>query len=85
MCRLLFYKGRSVLLAEIAVKPENSIVHQARDGAYHPGVTDLSHKRNIRVNGDGFGIAWYSDDTSKGSCLFRFVAPGMPPLLHVSN
>jgi glutamine amidotransferase len=76
MCRLLFYKGRKVLLNEIVVKPENSIVHQARDGVYHPGVMDDTHKRNIRVNGDGFGLAWYSDDCSIGSCLFRFVAPG---------
>jgi hypothetical protein len=24
----------------------------------HPGVIDPMDKRNIRVNGDGFGIAW---------------------------
>lgn len=52
-------------------------MQQSRDAAYHPGVTDVAHSRNIRVNGDGFGVAWYADDTdcAKGSCLFRFVTP----------
>ena len=27
--------------------------------ADHPGVIDPMDKRNIRVNGDGFGIAWW--------------------------
>ena len=77
MCRLLFYKGKSILLSEIVIKPENSIIHQSRDAVYHPGVADVKHLRNIRVNGDGFGIAWYGNDMdcSKGSCLFRFITP----------
>lgn len=78
MCRLLFYKGRAVLLSDIVIKPDNSIIKQSRDAGYHPGVHDEQHRRNIRVNGDGFGLAWYSSniaDCSKGSCVFRFVTP----------
>ena len=57
------------------MKPENSLVCQSRDAAYHPGVIDKSHVRNIRVNGDGFGVAFYSDKPEIGSCLFKFVTP----------
>jgi glutamine amidotransferase len=55
-------------------RPENSIIHQSRDASYHPGVSDPKHLRNIVVNGDGFGVAWYSD-TIKGPCVFRFITP----------
>ncbi|CAN0452082.1 unnamed protein product, partial [Scytosiphon promiscuus] len=33
----------------------HSLVLQSRNACFHPGCPD---KRNIRVNGDGFGIAW---------------------------
>lgn len=59
------------------LRPENSIVHQSRNAIYHPGVCDDLHKRNIRVNGDGFGLAWYSSEEGvlKGSCVFRLITP----------
>ena len=62
MCRLTVYKGRKILLGDIIVRPENSLIHQSRDAGYHPGVVDATGKRNIRVNGDGFGVAWYVYD-----------------------
>jgi predicted glutamine amidotransferase len=61
MCRLTVYKGKPILIGDLIVRPENSLIVQSRDAGYHPGVdatADVS-KRNIRVNGDGFGIAWY--------------------------
>ncbi len=33
---------------------------KANDGTYHPGVIDLNHDRNIVLNQDGYGIAWYT-------------------------
>jgi len=42
------------------------------------GVTDPQFRRNIRVNGDGFGIGWYSDNPNSptlGSCLFKLTSP----------
>ena len=38
-------------------------------------MVDKSHVRNIRVNGDGFGVAFYGASPEVGSCLFRFVTP----------
>lgn len=55
--------------------PENSLVCQSRDAGYHPGVVDKCHIRNIRVNGDGFGVAFYGQAIQTGACLFKFVTP----------
>lgn len=75
MCRFTVYKGQPILLGEVVVKPENSLLHQARDAVYHPGVIDTDNQRNIIVNGDGFGLAWYSNDASRGSCCCKFITP----------
>jgi glutamine amidotransferase len=75
MCRFTIYKGKPKLIGEVVVDPENSLLHQSRDAAYHPGVIDSCNKRNILVNGDGFGLTWYGDDVSRGGCCFKFVTP----------
>lgn len=75
MCRLTAYKGRPMLLGDIIARPDNSLILQSRDAAYHPGVVDKTHRRNILVNGDGFGVAWYGTDLRKGACCFKFVTP----------
>lgn len=52
---------------------EHSLSHQARDASYHPG---CSEKRNFRVNGDGFGVAWYHHNKlEKGPCTVHFASP----------
>jgi glutamine amidotransferase len=75
MCRLTAYKGKFLLIGDLVTKPDNSLIMQARDAAYHPGVVDKTHRRNILVNGDGFGVAWYGNDANRGSCCFKFVTP----------
>jgi predicted glutamine amidotransferase len=75
MCRFTIYKGKPKLIGEVVVDPENSLLKQSRDAAYHPGVIDTCNKRNILVNGDGFGLSWYGSDVSKGGCCFKFVTP----------
>lgn len=75
MCRLTIYKGQPILIGNIVIEPENSLLYQSRDAAYHPGVVDKCHQRNILVNGDGFGVSWYGLDASMGSCCFKFVTP----------
>lgn len=78
MCRWVVYKGAPILISQITHKPEHSLVNQSKDGGFYPGCDE---KRNIRVNGDGFGLAWYTftrTDTSKiknGSCVFKCVTP----------
>jgi len=78
MCRFAAYKGPLVLIGDVVITPENSLVRQSRDAEFHPGVVDVTCKRNIRVNGDGFGVAWYNSDPSRlvrGSCCFKFTTP----------
>lgn len=75
MCRILVYKGQPMLIGDVLISPENSLLCQSRDAGYHPGVIDKEHCRNILVNGDGFGVAWYGDAVEKGSCCFKFVTP----------
>ena len=65
-----------MLIGDLIVWPENSLICQSRDAAYHPGITDdKKNRRNILVNGDGFGVSWYQKSTEKGSCVFKFVTP----------
>lgn len=75
MCRLTVYKGSPMLIGDLITNPNNSLILQSRDAAYHPLVVDRTHRRNILVNGDGFGVAWYGNHIAKGSCLFKFVTP----------
>lgn len=73
MCRWLVYKGVEVPLSALLTRPDNSLVNQSRNATYHPGCGD---KRNMRVNGDGFGMAWYrSDKLEKGCCMFKSTSP----------
>jgi len=63
-------------LGDLLIKPENSLLRQSRDASFHPGVVDKGDHRNIRVNGDGFGVAFYGgSDATNGSCVFKFVTP----------
>lgn len=77
MCRLTAYKGNPMLIGDLITNPNNSLVHQSRHAAYHPGVEDKTHTRNILVNGDGFGLSWYtgSKSTDGSAACFKFVTP----------
>lgn len=76
MCRFIIYKGRALYIEEVLIIPNNSMLVQSRCATYHPGVYDPKEYRNIRVNGDGFGVAWYCDDTYEiGSCVMKFMTP----------
>jgi predicted glutamine amidotransferase len=52
MCRWLVYKGESILMDQLLLKPKNSLIHQSID----------CQEGAVTVNGDGFGIGWYSDN-----------------------
>jgi len=76
MCRFLCYIGNSMFVGDVVVHPDNSLIRQARNANYHPGVSDPQNKRNITVNGDGFGLAWYDKRRpEKGACVFKFTTP----------
>ena len=66
MCRFLIYLGNPIKIGDVVVYPDNSLINQSRDASYHPGCIDALNKRNILVNGDGFGLSWYGDRSEEG-------------------
>ncbi|MDO7560335.1 MAG: class II glutamine amidotransferase, partial [Paracoccaceae bacterium] len=63
MCRIAAYTGPAIPLENIVVRPAHSLLTQSQH----------ANEAKLAVNGDGFGIAWYGDDTRPG--LYRDVLP----------
>ncbi len=64
MCRFVAYLGEPISLDSLLLKPANSLVHQSFD----------AKEFRLRVNGDGFGVAWYAPDRDPAVRL-RMVTP----------
>jgi predicted glutamine amidotransferase len=64
VCRFTFYLGESIPLSQLVTEPVHSLIHQS----FH------SDEREAPLNGDGFGLAWYIDDSAEPA-LFRSVTP----------
>lgn len=65
MCRFLAYLGPEVLLADLISAPENSLIRQSYK----------SRERTEPLNGDGFGVGWYSPEISPTPGVFRSITP----------
>jgi ergothioneine biosynthesis protein EgtC len=65
MCRFLCYKGRDILLSRLLYEPKNSLIAQSFK----------AQEREEPLNGDGFGIGWYSPDISATPCPFTSITP----------
>ena len=63
MCRWLAYSGSPVLLDELLLKPDHSLIDQSLHAKLGATTT----------NGDGFGIGWYGDEETPG--VFHSVEP----------
>ena len=63
MCRIAAYSGPAIPLENIIVRPKHSLLTQSQHAT----------EAKLAVNGDGFGIAWYGEDTRPG--LYRDVLP----------
>lgn len=63
MCRLAAYIGTEIPLENIIARPRHSLLVQSQD----------AQEAKLRVNGDGFGIAWYGHLPEPG--LFKDVLP----------
>ena len=76
MCRFVAYLGHEILMEDVLVKPTNSIVMQSLH----------ARESDIRTNGDGFGIGWYTPTISKEPALFTSVLPAWNDrnLLHLT-
>ena len=65
MCRFLGYVGSEILLADLISRPANSLIRQSYK----------SKERSEPLNGDGFGIGWYSPKVSGEACVFTSITP----------
>ena len=76
MCRFVAYLGSDILLNEVLVKPVNSIVMQSMQ----------ARESDIRTNGDGFGLGWYTPEIDSNPALFRSIFPAWSDenLLHLT-
>ncbi len=65
MCRLLAYRGTSIIINDLLYKPKNSLINQSL------------HAREIEepLNGDGFGIGWYVPEVNNEPVTFVSVNP----------
>lgn len=65
MCRFLGYMGSKIFLADLISRPANSLIRQSYK----------SRERREPLNGDGFGIGWYSPEISNEACVFTSITP----------
>ena len=66
MCRFIGYLGeKALLMGALLVSPENSLIKQSKNAT----------KGHFRVNADGFGMAWYNVEVSKGPAVFKSIQP----------
>lgn len=64
MCRFVLYLGPPLTLASLFIEPSHSLINQS----IH------AQERDEPLNGDGFGVAWYSE-FSPEPAAFRSVTP----------
>jgi len=65
MCRFIAYRGEAITLESLVVRPRNSLINQSID----------AQEFEERLNGDGFGLAWYARGVCPEPALFRSVTP----------
>jgi len=65
MCRFLCYRGREILLSDLLYKPANSLIRQSFK----------AKGRTEPLNGDGFGVGWYTSEISSTPCVFAGLTP----------
>ena len=65
MCRFLAYIGNEVLLADLLYRPKNSLIRQSFK----------ARERVEPLNGDGFGVGWYTPEITNTPSVFTSVTP----------
>lgn len=65
MCRFIVYVGEPITLDSLITLPRNSLIHQS----VH------AEEFEERLNGDGFGVAWYAPGISREPGVFRSITP----------
>jgi predicted glutamine amidotransferase len=65
MCRFIGYLGKDILLADILARPDNSLIRQSYK----------ARERSEPLNGDGFGVGWYTPGIADEPCVFTAITP----------
>jgi predicted glutamine amidotransferase len=65
MCRFLAYSGEPILLEDLLLRPERSLVAQSLAAA----------EDEDRVHADGVGVGWYQREISPFPAVFRWAGP----------
>lgn len=65
MCRFAAYLGEPLLINDVISRPKDSLIKQSSNAL----------ESDITVNGDGFGVGWYSPAVSERPALFVSVLP----------
>lgn len=65
MCRFLTYIGPEILLSDLLYSSKNSLILQSYK----------SRERTEPLNGDGFGVGWYTPQIDPTPCVFRSLTP----------
>ena len=65
MCRFLCYLGPPVLMADLLHRPTHSLILQSYK----------ARERKEPLNGDGFGVGWYTPDIAPTPCVFTSITP----------
>jgi len=65
MCRFLAYKGVPIVLNKLLYEPKNSLINQSFD----------AHEIEEPLNGDGFGVGWYSPEIDPEPAVFVSMSP----------
>lgn len=65
MCRFLCYIGPEILLSDLLYSSQNSLILQSY----------RSKERKEPLNGDGFGVGWYTPEIDATPCVFRSLTP----------
>ena len=65
MCRFTLYLGPPLRLSSLLLDPTHSLIRQSTH----------SYEREEPLNGDGFGVGWYTTEFSEEPAVFRSITP----------
>jgi glutamine amidotransferase len=65
MCRFLVYRGSGMFMADLLTRSDHSLITQSF----------RAWEREEPLNGDGFGVGWYTPDIDPIPCVFTSLTP----------
>ena len=65
MCRFVAYMGENIFMADLLMRSNRSLIRQRFD----------ARESKEPLNGDGFGVGWYSPEIDPVPCVFTSITP----------